>query len=80
LLEEFDITFVDKPRKDNVVNGFLSRLTIDENCIPTDDFFPNDYLFVISTYLAWYENMANYIVVGKFPQYFSSEEKRNIIQ
>ena len=35
LLQEFDVTIVDKIGKDNVVAYFLSRLTIDDNCIPT---------------------------------------------
>lgn len=67
LLQEFDITIVDKPRKDNVVVDFLSRLTIADNCIPTKDYFPNEYLFAISTYSPWYVDIANYLTTGKFP-------------
>lgn len=48
LLQEFDITIVDKPRKDNVVGNLLSRITIDDNCIPIEDYFPDKYLFAIS--------------------------------
>ena len=80
LLQEFDITIVDKPGKDNIVANFLSRLTIDDNCIPTKDSFPHECLFAISTYSPWYANIANFLVARKFPQYFSSKGKRNIIQ
>jgi len=80
LLREFDITIVDKPGKDNVVANFLSRLTIDHSCTPTKGSFPNEYLFAISTYSPWYVDIANYLVAGNFSQYFSSKEKRKIIQ
>ena len=79
LLQEFDITILDKPGKDNVVVDFLSRLTIGDNCTPIEDYFPDDYLFSIYTHSPWYADIANYIVVGKFPHYLSSRDKRNII-
>lgn len=50
MLQEFDITILDKPGKDNVVVDFLSRLTIGENCTPIEDSFPDEYLFTISTH------------------------------
>lgn len=74
------MTIIDKPGKDNVVVDFLSRLTIDDDCIPTEDSFHDEYLFSISTYLPWYADIANSLVARKFPQYLSSMEKRNIIQ
>ena len=80
LLQEFDITIVDKSRKDNVAADFLSRLNIDENCIPTEDSFPDEYLFAISTYSPWYADIANYLAARKFPEYLSSKEKRKTIQ
>jgi len=61
LLHEFDITIVDKPRKYNVVADFLSRSSIDDNFIPTEDSFPDEYLFAISTYSPWYADIANYL-------------------
>lgn len=50
LLQEFDITIVDKLGKDNVIVYFISRLSIDNNCIPIEDSFPDEYPFAISTY------------------------------
>jgi hypothetical protein len=46
LLQEFDITIVDRPGKENVVVDFLSRLTPDDNT-PVDDSFPDEYFFAV---------------------------------
>lgn len=42
--------------------------------------FPDENLFSISTYTPWYVDVANYLVIGKFPQNLSSREKQRIIQ
>jgi hypothetical protein len=47
LLQEFDITIVDRPGKENVVVDFLSRLTPDDDT-PVDDSFLDEYLFAVS--------------------------------
>ena len=80
LLQEFDITILDKPGKDNVVVDFLSRLTISDDCTATEDSFPNENIFSVSTHFPWYAEIANYLAVGKFPDQLSSKERRNIIQ
>jgi hypothetical protein len=59
LLQEFDITIVDRPGKENVVVDFLSRLTPDDDTL-VDDSFPNEYLFAISSHTPWYADIANY--------------------
>lgn len=79
LLQEFDITIVDRPGKENVVADFLSRLKNNEN-IPIDDSFPGEYLFAISAHSPWYADIANYLVAGKLPSHLSHREKRKIIQ
>ena len=61
LLQEFDITIVDRPGKENVVVDFLSRLKTDEN-IPVDDSFPDKYLFAVSAHSPWYVDIVNYLV------------------
>ena len=80
LLQEFNITILDKPGKDNVVFYFLSRLTISDDYPTTEDSFPDEYLFSISTHSPWYADIANYLTAGKFPHQLSSKERRNIIQ
>ena len=79
LLQEFDITIVDRPGKENVFADFLSRLKTNEN-IPVDDSFPDEYLFAISAHSPWYADIANYLVAGKLPSHLSHREKRKIIQ
>jgi len=79
LLQEFDITIVDRPGKENVVADFLSRLKTNEN-IPVDDSFPDEYLFAVSAHSPWYADIANYLVTGKLPLHLSHREKRKIIQ
>ena len=44
LLQEFDITIVDKPGKDNVVADFLSIMDNNDECTPIEDSFPNGIL------------------------------------
>ena len=50
LLQEFDITIVDKPKRDNVVENFLSRLTNVINDLLVEDSLLDEYFFVVSTY------------------------------
>eukprot|EP00253_Pinus_taeda_P009629 PITA_09629 len=79
LLQEFDITIVDRPGKENVFDDFLSQLKTNENIL-VDDSFPNEYLFAISAHSPWYVDIANYLVEGKLPSHLSHREKRKIIQ
>ena len=44
LLQEFDITTIDKPRKENVVADFLSCLTNSDDSFPVEDSFPDEHL------------------------------------
>jgi hypothetical protein len=80
LLQEFDITTVDKPGKDNIVADFLSRLTNNSDDSHVEDSFPDDHLFVVSTHSPWYANIANYLIARKIPPHLSPRECRNIIQ
>jgi hypothetical protein len=80
LLQEFDITIVDRPGKENVVADFLSRLHINDDNSPVDDSFPDEHLFAVSTHSPWYAYIANYLVAGKVPPHLSPRERRKIIQ
>jgi len=80
LLQEFDITIVDKPGKDNVVVDFLSRLNVQGNNEPVDDVFPDEDLFAISIQSLWFANLANYLVLGKCPQHFNSKQIRRLVR
>ena len=62
-----------------MVANFLSRLIVGDECMPIEDSFPDEYLFSISTHSPWYVDITNYLVVGIFPQYLSSREKKRIV-
>lgn len=59
LLQEFDITIVDKLGKDNLVADILSRIENDGKNTPIEDNFPNEHLFVVSANNLWYADIAN---------------------
>lgn len=80
IVQEFNITIIDRPIKSNVVAYYLSRLNNLDEAIPVDDDFPEEHLFVVSTKSPWFANIANYLVTGKLPPHLSTREKRNIIQ
>lgn len=80
LLQEFNITIVDRPVKSNVVSYYLSRLNNPGEAIPVDDDFPNEHLFAVSTESPWFTDIAYYLVTGKTPPHLSAREKQSIIQ
>ena len=43
--------------------------------VPVNDDFPDEHLFAISVHAPWFTNIANYLVLGKLPQYLSTKEK-----
>ena len=63
LLQQFDVTIVDKPGKENVVVDFLSRVNLpagEEGML--DDQLPDEHLFSISVLSPWFVDIANYLV------------------
>jgi hypothetical protein len=75
LLQEFDITIVDKLGKDNVFVDFLYRLTNNSDDLHIENDFPNEHMFVVSTHSSWYVDISNYLVPGKLPHYLSPRER-----
>lgn len=45
LMQEFNITIIDKPWKANVVVDFLSRIQTLDDAEVIDDYFPDEHLF-----------------------------------
>jgi hypothetical protein len=72
LLQEFNITIIDMSGKDNLFFDLLFRLIHIGDNTPVDDDFPYENLFYICTYIPWYADVANYLVIGKLPQNPSS--------
>ena len=81
LLQEFDITIIDKPGKSNIVVDFLSRLTIvDEHSTLIEDTFLDEHLFHIATHTPWYADIANYLATSRLPPHFTYKEKRKLVE
>ena len=59
--------------KANVVSDFLSRIINNEEPQPVDDAFPEEHLFVISTNVPWFADVANYLAAGKLPGHMTSK-------
>ena len=78
LLQEFDFTIMDKPRKHNVVADFLYRLEHTTYQEMIEDAFLEEHLFVVSSKIPWFAGMENYLATGKFPQHFCYKEKAKI--
>lgn len=81
LLQQFDLTIVDKPSKENVVVDFLSGLTFpvgEEGMV--DDKLSDEHLFSILVLSPWFSNIANYLVSTQFPPNLSSKEKSKIVR
>eukprot|EP00253_Pinus_taeda_P031339 PITA_31339 len=62
LLQEFNITVLDRPGKQNTVVDFLSRLQNTKEDSPVEDKFLDEYLFAVTTKIPWYADIANYLV------------------
>ena len=75
LLQEFDITIKDHPRKENVITDFLSRVPKIEDTLTVDDQFSDEHLFVVVLRTPWCADVANYLAVGKLPRHLTSENE-----
>jgi len=63
LLQQFDLTIIDKLGKENVVAEFLSRVNLptgEEGMV--DDQMLDEQLFSISVLSPWFADIANYLV------------------
>lgn len=81
LLQQFDLTIVDKIGKENVVADFSYRMNLpagEEGMV--DDQFPDEHFFSISVVSPWFADIANYLVSAQFPPNLPSREKRKIIR
>eukprot|EP00253_Pinus_taeda_P007151 PITA_07151 len=80
LLQEFNITVLDRPGKQNTLADFLSRIQNTKEDSHIEDKFPDEYLFAVITKTPWYADIANYFVIGKLTPHLFPSERRNIIQ
>ena len=79
LLQEFNITIIDRPGKENLVADFLSCIQHEDGTKPVDETFPDEHLFAVSVQIPWFADISNYLAIGKIPNHLSPHEKRRII-
>ena len=79
LLQEFIITIIDRPAKENLVAYFHSHIQHDNDIKPIDDTFPDEHLFAVSFQTPWFANIANYLAAGKVQHHLAPYEKCCII-
>eukprot|EP00253_Pinus_taeda_P028150 PITA_28150 len=80
LLQEFNITVLDRLGKQNTVADFLSRIQNIKEDSRVEDTCPDEYLFTVTTKTPWFAYMANYLVTGKLPPHLFPSERRKIIE
>ena len=78
-MQEFNITIIDQPGKENLVPDFLSRIQHEDGTKPVDDTFSDEHLFAVSVQTPWFVDIANYLATGKIPSHLSPHEKNCII-
>jgi hypothetical protein len=71
LFQEFDITILDKPRKDNVVVDFLSKIKSNENEPIVEYFFLDKHLFAVSTNSPWFTYISKLLATSKLLHYLT---------
>ena len=79
LLQEFNITVIDRPGKENIIEEFLSHIQHEYGTKPVDDTFPDEHLFIVSIQTPWFVDISNYLATGKIPNHLSTYEKHRII-
>ena len=80
LIQEFDISIVDKTSKANVAAKYLSWLHIHNDPIATDDNFPYGNLFVLAIQNPWYADIANFLTTGKILVFFSTQARKLLVE
>ena len=79
ILQEFNITVVDRPGRENLVAYILSRIQHDEGAKRVDDTFTDEHLFAVSVQTPWFEDIANYLATEKLPNHLCPHDNRRII-
>jgi len=81
LLQQFDLSIVDKLGKENVVADFLygiDLLACEKGMM--DDQIPDEHLFSISVLSPQFADIASYLVSAQFLPHLSSKEKSKIVR
>lgn len=80
LMQEFDLTIVDRTWKATIVADFLSCLHVLEDLTIIDDRFLDENMLFISTQNPWYVDIANYLTIGRTSTHFSTKEHKFLVE
>jgi hypothetical protein len=80
LLQEFNITIKDRPRRENIVADILSRISKTNYSLTIEDQFLDEHLFSLTINMPWYADVEKYLAVGKLSTHLSSRERKLIVQ
>ena len=72
LLKEFNVTILNRPRKQNLVANFLSKIKNEGETSPIEDNFPIEILFVVSIKSPCFSDIENYLSKSKLPSHLYS--------
>ena len=76
LMQEFDLEIKDRRGVENVVADHLSRLP-GEVSIPILDEFPDEHILkVMSSALPWFAHIVNYLVTGRLPEDWDTNDRK----
>ena len=76
LMQEFDLKIKDRRGVENVVADHLSRLP-GEVSIPILDEFPDEHILkVMSSTLPWFAHIVNYLVTGRLPEDWDTNDRK----
>ena len=79
LLQQFNITVIDRPGKENLVADFFSRIQHEDGTKPVEDTFPDEHIFFVSIQTPWFADIVNYLATGKIPNHLAPHDKHRII-
>jgi len=80
LLQEFNITIKDRPRRENCVSYLLSRIPNTNDYLTVEDQFLDKHMFVVTIKTPWYDDVKNYLEAVKLPGHLSSREGKLIVK
>ena len=76
ILQEFDLDFqFAKSKKSLVFAELIVEFPTEEDVVVEDDSFPDEHIFLISTFDPWYGDILIYLQNLKYPAAYSMEER-----
>ena len=79
ILQEFDLVFQSaKSKKSLVFAELIEEFPTEEDVVIEDDSFPDEHIFLISTYDPWYGDILIYLQNLKYPPAYSREDRRKL--